>query len=130
MALKQYSFLGNGSINTFPRQRIRMQQQRYCWKRCFLFSPCKGVIRKKYGATESVVFLDPRANAELVPKFHVALHASHAALPLVISKFGPKIAPPPNASSKFYYNSALRLHALPIPEGQAGTAWKPSIPEI
>jgi hypothetical protein len=25
-----------------------------------------------------VVFLGPRANAELVPKFHVALHASHA----------------------------------------------------
>jgi hypothetical protein len=32
----------------------------------------------------SVVFLGPRANAELVPKFHVALHASHAALPMVI----------------------------------------------
>jgi hypothetical protein len=32
----------------------------------------------------SMVFLGPRANAELVPKFHVALHASHAALPMVI----------------------------------------------
>jgi hypothetical protein len=31
-----------------------------------------------------MVFLSPRANAELVPKFHVALHASHAALPMVI----------------------------------------------
>jgi hypothetical protein len=31
----------------------------------------------------SVVFLGPRANAELVPKFHVALHASHPALPMV-----------------------------------------------
>jgi hypothetical protein len=31
----------------------------------------------------SVVFLGRRANAELVPKFHVALHASHAALPMV-----------------------------------------------
>jgi hypothetical protein len=30
-----------------------------------------------------VVFLGPRANAEMVPKFHVALHASHAALPMV-----------------------------------------------
>jgi hypothetical protein len=28
----------------------------------------------------SVVFLGPRANAEFVPKFRVALHASHAAL--------------------------------------------------
>jgi hypothetical protein len=51
----------------------------------------------------SVVFLDPRANAELVPKFHVALPASHAALP---------------------------SYVLPIPEGQAGTAWEPSNPEI
>jgi hypothetical protein len=31
----------------------------------------------------SVVFLGPRANAELVPKFHVALHVSHAALPML-----------------------------------------------
>jgi hypothetical protein len=31
-----------------------------------------------------VVFLGLRANAEFVPKFHVALHASHAALPMVI----------------------------------------------
>jgi hypothetical protein len=30
-----------------------------------------------------VVFLGPGANAELVPKFHVALHASNAALPMV-----------------------------------------------
>jgi hypothetical protein len=28
-------------------------------------------------------FLGSRANAELVPKFHIALHASHAALPMV-----------------------------------------------
>jgi hypothetical protein len=31
----------------------------------------------------SVVFFGRRANAELVPKFHVALHASHAAFPMV-----------------------------------------------
>jgi hypothetical protein len=37
----------------------------------------------------SVVYLGPRANAELVPKFHVALHASHAALPMVNLKFSP-----------------------------------------
>jgi hypothetical protein len=30
-----------------------------------------------------MVFLGPRANAELVPKFYVALHASNAALPMV-----------------------------------------------
>jgi hypothetical protein len=37
----------------------------------------------------SVIFLGPRANAELVPKFHVALHASHAALPMVTLKMSP-----------------------------------------
>jgi hypothetical protein len=31
----------------------------------------------------SVVFLSPRANAELVPNFHVALFAPHVALPLL-----------------------------------------------
>jgi hypothetical protein len=31
-----------------------------------------------------VVFFGPRENAELVSKFHVALYASHAALPMVI----------------------------------------------
>jgi hypothetical protein len=37
------------------------------------------------------VFRGPRANAELVPKFHVALHASHAALPMVTLKFRPNV---------------------------------------
>jgi hypothetical protein len=36
-----------------------------------------------------VVFLGPRANAELVPTFHVALHASHAALPMATLKISP-----------------------------------------
>jgi hypothetical protein len=35
----------------------------------------------------SVGFLGPRANAELVPKFHVALHASHAAVPMETKYF-------------------------------------------
>jgi hypothetical protein len=39
-------FLGNGSVNTFPRQRVRMQQKRYCSKRCFRLCPCKKVIRR------------------------------------------------------------------------------------
>jgi hypothetical protein len=37
----------------------------------------------------SVVFLAPRANAELVPKFYIALHASNAALPIVTLKTSP-----------------------------------------
>jgi hypothetical protein len=34
----------------------------------------------------SLVSLGPRANAELVPKFYLALYASHAALPMVTLK--------------------------------------------
>jgi hypothetical protein len=34
-------------------------------------------------------FIGPRANAELVPKFQVALHASHAALLMVTLKISP-----------------------------------------
>jgi hypothetical protein len=41
------------------------------------------------GSRFSMVFLSPRSNAELVPKFHVALHASHAALPMVTLKISP-----------------------------------------
>jgi hypothetical protein len=37
----------------------------------------------------SVIFLGPRANAELVSKFHVALHASHAPIPMVTLKISP-----------------------------------------
>jgi hypothetical protein len=40
-------------------------------------------------STFSVVFLGPRANANLVLKFHVALHASHAALAMVTLKVSP-----------------------------------------
>jgi hypothetical protein len=47
-------------------------------------------IRKVVRQASSVeVFLGPRANAELVPKFHVVLHASHAALPMVTLKISP-----------------------------------------
>jgi hypothetical protein len=34
----------------------------------------------------SVVFVGPRANAELIHRFHVALHASHAAHPMITLK--------------------------------------------
>jgi hypothetical protein len=43
-------FLGNGSGNTFPRQRIPMEQYRYSSKRCFLLGPCKGFIIMKIEA--------------------------------------------------------------------------------
>jgi hypothetical protein len=35
------------------------------------------------------VFLCPRANAELVPKLHIAVHANHAALPMVTLRISP-----------------------------------------
>jgi hypothetical protein len=41
--------------------------------------PATGQTRSRF----SVALLRPRANAELLPKFHVALHASHAALQMV-----------------------------------------------
>jgi hypothetical protein len=55
-----------------------------CWLEVSLHS--KGPAT---GQRFSVVFLGPRANAELVPKSHVALHASHAALPMVTLKISP-----------------------------------------
>jgi hypothetical protein len=52
---------------------------------CWLEVSC---IRKVLRLANSInvfrSFLGPRANAELVPKFHVALHASHAALPRLL----------------------------------------------
>jgi hypothetical protein len=51
---------------------------------CWLEVSCiPKVLRRPTRSRFSVVFLSPRANAELVRKFHVALHASHAALPMV-----------------------------------------------
>jgi hypothetical protein len=41
------------------------------------------------GSRFSVVFLHPTANAVLVLKFHFKLHASHAALAILTSKFRP-----------------------------------------
>jgi hypothetical protein len=42
--------------NHVPRQRKRMQRWRYCLKRRFLLGPCKGVILKTVGTTESVLY--------------------------------------------------------------------------
>jgi hypothetical protein len=53
-------------------------------------SSCDRPTRSRF----SVVFLNLRANIEFVPKFHVALLALHAALPMVTSKFRPNVALP------------------------------------
>jgi hypothetical protein len=59
-----------------------------CWLEVSLHpeSPATGrPTRSRF----SVVFLGPRANAVSVPKFHIALHASHAALQMVTLKISP-----------------------------------------
>jgi hypothetical protein len=52
-----------------------------CWLEVSLHpeGPMNRLIRSRF----SVVFLGPRANAESVPKFHVSLYASRAALPMI-----------------------------------------------
>jgi hypothetical protein len=61
-----------------------------CWLQFASGRSCDRPSRSRF----SVVFLGPRANVELVPKFHVALHAFHAALPTVTLKFSrPNVAP-------------------------------------
>jgi hypothetical protein len=59
-------------------------------------------------------FLGPRANVELVPKFHVALHASHAALQIfTFQNFRHNIALPksdyisPTTAAPTYFKSKL-----------------------
>jgi hypothetical protein len=53
---------------------------------------------------EICTFLGPRANAELVPKFHDALRASHAALPMVTLK----ISPCTTVTLNFYFGIWVR----------------------
>jgi hypothetical protein len=52
-----------------------------CWLEVSLHSegPATGQLDQGF----SVVFLGPRANAELEHKLHIALHASHTALTMV-----------------------------------------------
>jgi hypothetical protein len=52
----------------------------------------------------------PRVNAELVPKFHFALHALHAALPMVTFKISP------------YINATLTLGWTTLLMGDMGEA--------
>jgi hypothetical protein len=56
-----------------------------------------------------MVFLGARANAELVPKFHVALNASHAALLMAIST----ISHCTNVTSK-YGDLALQVGGVSV----------------
>jgi hypothetical protein len=88
------SLLGTGSVNTFLRQRMHStilelldtsfstRSVSYQMRVCVSARSCDRPNRSSL----SVVFLGPRANAELVPKFQVALYASHAALQMVTLK--------------------------------------------
>jgi hypothetical protein len=67
---------------------------------CILFA---NVIHNRLVLTQSMhikrktckdKFLGPKANYELVPKFHVAVRSSHTALRMVTSKFRPNVALP------------------------------------
>jgi hypothetical protein len=55
-----------------------------------------------------VVFLGPRANTELISKFHVALHASLATVPMVTLK----ISPCTNVTLTFHFDFWLWLLTL------------------
>jgi hypothetical protein len=48
--------LGNGLVNTFQQQRIRMQRQSYCWKRGSLRWPVPMSYREDNWATKSVLY--------------------------------------------------------------------------
>jgi hypothetical protein len=41
---KIHQLLGNGTVNTFPRQRTRDTTIENCWKRWFLCDQCRGYI--------------------------------------------------------------------------------------
>jgi hypothetical protein len=73
-----------------------------CWLEVSLHSegPATGQLDQGFPWLSFV----PRSNAELVPKFHVALHAIHAALPMVALE----ISRCTNVTSK-YWDRALQV---------------------
>jgi hypothetical protein len=56
-----------------------------CWLEVNLHQ--EGSASGELGQVFPCFVFGPTGNAVLVPKFHVALHASHSALPMLISKF-------------------------------------------
>jgi hypothetical protein len=64
---KQGPFLGNGSVNTFPQQRIRTQQLSDCWKRGVFYVVRSAVVamqrRGRHASTaiDGLCFLRGRA---------------------------------------------------------------------
>jgi hypothetical protein len=69
-----YMFFNKASAQIGTHVRALLARSQFASGRSY-----DGPTRSRF----SMVFLGPRANAELVPKFQVPLHASHAALPMV-----------------------------------------------
>jgi hypothetical protein len=59
--------------------------------KCKYFGFIRNVLRSATSSRFPVVFLGLGTTAQLVPKFHAALHASHAALPMVALNISPYI---------------------------------------
>jgi hypothetical protein len=73
---EKQTLLANGSETTFgSRQRLGKHVPAatdthatigVLWKRCFLLGPCKGVIRKTAGATQSICRVEAESNTSTV----------------------------------------------------------------
>jgi hypothetical protein len=70
------------SPNSF-NQLVFYNGEALCWLEV---STQSKVLRPANSIKISVVLLGSTGSAGLIPKFHVALRASHAALPILISK--------------------------------------------
>jgi hypothetical protein len=60
-------FLGNGSVNTFPQQRIDAQQKRYIWKKgASLLSVTRSYLEDNWGDQVSSVRASVKKGLERV----------------------------------------------------------------
>jgi hypothetical protein len=89
--------LSNGSVNTFPLQWVHVTRYDLCIVFCAVHDISKGRLsvclyspptRSRF----TMIFFGPAANAELVHKFHVVLHSSHAIFLMVTSTFYSNVA--------------------------------------
>jgi hypothetical protein len=117
-----------------------------CWLEVSRPTPGRSCVRPTRPRLPAVS-LGPRADAELVPKFPVAPHACHVALPKINFKIFAKTQPSKHnfilsaqllSSAAYCQQSACHhltlftsqsvylANSLLLPEGRAGTAWEPS----
>jgi hypothetical protein len=97
------SLLDNGSVNTFPRQRIRAKIEQ---------------LLDASFPMRSVSYQTRVCGSACISRRHVALHASHAALPMVTPKFRPAVALQmlnqnfTNAALPMWYKNEFRWYAV------------------